>query len=135
MKSKNIEKEIDELNNRFNQLEIKHNRLSKDNTTLTERIHQLEDNNSKQQKKITTLKQNHTHQCIQSLSKDSFQEGDLIKVTNRYKDQYGAIGRVYSITNKQVHFTDIKSGISITRAFHNVKILQLSEKERNNLLR
>ena len=91
MKSKNIEKEVDELNNRFNQLEIKYNRLSdkyaKDNTKLKEHIHQLEDKNFQQEKTITDLKQNHKRYCTTtntnpSLSRESFQEGDLVKVTN-----------------------------------------------------
>ena len=61
--------------------------------------------------------------------------GDLVKVINTYKGQQGSIGKVYNITKERVHLTDIKTGVSITRAFRNVQVLTLSEKEKDNLFR
>ena len=149
MKSKNVDCEVEELNKRFNELEINYKNLRKqyrqENLKLKERVVQLEQRNIQQEKKLSFLnvdqaksrkgshltaptRQQH-HQA-----KDSFCHGDIVKVTNNYNNQYGAIGKIYSITKAQVHFTDIRTGVSITRAFKNVKILKLSERERNNLL-
>ena len=149
MKSKNIDREVEELNSKFKQLELKYNNLrdqyTRENVTLTERVLQLEENNRLQERKISILKATRSEpkQSDSSdrsansqhiLTKKSFKQGDLVRVTNNYKGQFGAIGKVYSVTNSQVHFSDIRTGISLTRAFKNVSIFHLSAKERNNLL-
>ena len=131
----------------MNALEIEYNKLQhqyqKDNRTLRDRVIQLEQRNQQQEKKLSILKSNQSKSVYsptklkgvqQHLTKDSFKQGDIVKVINNYKGQYGAIRKVYSITKVQVHLTDMRTGIPITRAFKNVKILHLSDNERNNLL-
>ena len=144
MKSKSIDNEVEELNSRFQQLETKYNRLrneySTDNLLLREKIVQLEAKNIEQEKKLENLKKsnqlnNSTSTDINApISRSSFSEGDIVKVINQYKGQYGSIGKVYRVTNCLVHFTDIKTGISISRALKNVQKLTLSDKEKSNLL-
>ena len=144
MKSKSIDNEVEELNSRFQQLETKYNRLrneySTDNLLLREKIVQLEAKNIEQEKKLENLKRSNqlndsTSTDINApISRSSFSEGDIVKVINQYKGQYGSIGKVYRVTNRLVHFTDIKTGISISRAFKNVQKLTLSDKEKSNLL-
>ena len=144
MKSKSIDSEVEELNSRFQQLETKYNRLrneySTDNLLLREKIVQLEAKNIEQEKKLENLKRSYqlndsTSTDINApISRSSFSEGDIVKVINQYKGQYGSIGKVYRVTNRLVHFTDIKTGISISRALKNVQKLTLSDKEKSNLL-
>ena len=146
MKSTNIDTEVDELTKKFQQLETKYNQLREeytiDNTRLRERIVHLEEQNFEQEHKITILKSNtrskvSTTSGIEELGQNhkryTFCEGDLVKVTNNYKGRYGSIGKIYRITKKQVHLSDIKTGVSITRAFKNIQKLTLSEQEVCNL--
>ena len=150
MKSKNIESEIEELNDKLKALELKHNNLQlqhlQDNNRLQGRVLDLERTNRNQTSELESLRQskdrsgrsflkkpeNNSSDKIQ-LTRESFNKGDLVKITNNLKGRYGTIGRVYHITAAQVHFTNIKGGESLTRAFKNVEILNLSEEERRNL--
>ena len=147
MKSISIDNEVEELNRKFQQLETKYNNLreeySNDNRRLRQRIAILEEENIEQENKLVILHQkNHSTVTTtasiaarnSNLSSSSFSEGDLVKVTNHYKGQHGSIGKVYRITNHLVHFTDIKTGVSISRAFKNVQKLTLSDNEKNNIL-
>ena len=122
-------KQVEELNSKFEALEIKHN-------TLIHRIRELEKVNKHQSTEINKLnrQQRLKGRNATPLSRASFKVGDFVQVTNRYKGQFGVIGRVYSVTRAQVHFTDIKEGGgSVSRAFHNVKLLHLSKQEKDNL--
>ena len=142
MKSKNIDSEVEELNKRFNELEINYKNLQKqyrqENLKLKERVVQLEQRNIQQEKKLSILNADQKPKSLQEshlktpigqqhhLTRASFHQGDIVKVTNNYINQYGVIGTVYSsITKAQVHFTNIRTGVSITSAFKNVKILKL----------
>ena len=144
MKSKNIEKELEELNKKFDNLEIEYRFLrekhSRDNRKLRERIVQLEEKNIDQETQLkvlrtTSLKSERKGSSTKQTTRESINLGDVVKVINNYKGQYGTVGKVYNITKEQVHLTDIKTGVSITRAFRNVQVLTLSEKEKDNLFR
>ena len=147
MKSKSIDKEVDELNRKFEQLQSNYNTLREDFSSehlrLRERLCHLEKKNAVQEKRLAVLKRIKkpiplpTEGIITNstpVTGESFSEGDIVKVINNHKGQYGSIGKIYRITKKQVHFTDIKTGTSITRAFKNVQLLILSHKEKSNLL-
>ena len=147
MKSTNIDSKVNKLNIKFQQLETKYYKLREEsidnNSKLRERITHLEKQNLKQEQKIALLKNGQSPPKVstssgieeigQELSRYSFSEGNIVKVTNNYKGQYGSIGKIYRITKKHVHLTDIKTGVSITRAFNNVQKLTLSEQEVINL--
>ena len=144
MKSKNIEKELEELNKKFDNLEIEYRFLrekhSRDNRKLRERIVQLEEKNIDQETQLkvlrtTSLKSERKGSSTKQTTRESINLGDVVKVINNYKGQYGTVGKVYNITKEQVHLTDIKTGVSITRAFRNVQVLTLSDKEKDNLFR
>ena len=98
------------MNKKWNALEIEYNKLQhqyqKDNRTLRDRVIQLEQRNQQQEKKLSILKSNQSKSVYsptklkgvqQHLTKDSFKQGDIVKVINNYKGQYGAIRKVYSI--------------------------------------
>ena len=144
MKSKNIEKELDELNKKFDNLEIEYSSLReqnyRDNRRLKQRISQLEEQNLEQKRQLTAIRSKpQKNESIGSIKKPTTREsvhlGDLVKVINSYKGQQSSIGKVYNIIKERVHLTDIKTGVSITRAFKNVQVLTLSEKEKDNLFR
>ena len=148
MTTKNIDTEIDELNSKLKQLEIKLDSLNlqylQDNNKLQDQILELEKKNRKQAEELESLKQNTVNQEVttkrgtnsstNARTRAAFKEGDFVKMINNYKGQYGVIGKVYIVTAAQVHFTNLKGGTSLTRAFRNVQLLHLSEKERRNLL-
>ena len=128
-------KEVEELNKKFNALTIRHQQL-------VTRI-ELEDTNNQQSVQIRDLqehvspsrklKSHHHDKDNTILNQDSFQEGDIIQITNNRNGKYGVVGKVYKVTRCQVHFTDIKSGGSISRAFHNVIKLRFTPEEKRNI--
>ena len=124
-----IDNQVKELNKKLQSLELKH-------ATLVNRIQQLERKNQDQSKQITILKQsnNSTPDTKKKLlTSESFKVGDFVQVTNKYNGQFRVVGRIYSVTKAQVHFTVIREGGgSVLRAFHNVKLLNLSEEEKDN---
>ena len=136
MKTLNIDNEVDELNKKFHALEIKQQQL-------VDRIRELESTRKEQWLKIEKLQRaaqgTETAKLSESskrkiLTRESFKEDDLVQVTNNRNGQFGIVGKIYRITRCQVHFTDIREGGgSLSRAFHNVKVLHLSDDERNNL--
>ena len=139
MKTKNIDEELVELQNKFEKLEVRQ-------TQLLNRIKELEQKKAEQSKRVEHLQVKSPKSTIGKqliddiqaaplLTQSAFQEGDLIQVTNHHNGQHGVIGKIYRVTKCQVHFTDIRHrGGSISRAFGNVKLLNLSNEEKTNLL-
>ena len=142
---KNLEKEIIELSEKFNNLEVQHNRLFnatvQENRELEGRVSDLEHTNSIQSvgidrlnKIIRQTKKMSNIEKKQDLTTE-FKEGEYVQITNTYKGQFGVIGKIYRVTSKQVHLTDIKTGHSVYRAFHNVKRITLSNQQLDQLRR
>ena len=130
-------KEVEELNKKFKALTIRHQQL-------VTRIKELEYTNNQQSVQIRDLQEHVSPTRRQKdhrqdnkddtdRNRDSFHEGDIVQVTNNRNGKYGVVGKVYRVTRCQVHFTDIKSGGSISRAFHNVIKLRLSPEEQRNI--
>ena len=125
-----IDKQVEEVNTKLLSLEIKH-------ATLVNRIREVEKTNKEQSKQKTKLKQQKSKKPDTKktvITSASFNVGDYVQVTNRRNGQFGVVGRIYSVTKAQVHFTDIRvGGGSISRAFNNVKLLNSSKEEKDNL--
>ena len=55
------------------------------------------------------------------------QVGDIVEITNAYRDQQGQQGTVIKITNKQVSISLLESGRIVKKKKTNVKIIPLTE--------
>ena len=109
--------EEDRISQIINRLE----ELTLESQILTRELHQLN------LTKTTTVEttplvptHNETTPLSTTINETKFKVGDRVKITNKYRNQYGVIGVVTRVTAKQVILTD-SSGQEYKRKLTNLK--------------
>ena len=121
--------------------------LNQDIDALTERlasirlerakaIERLEKVNEAEIETLKSLEEAKTKAGTSKRGVCSFVEGDIVRITNRLRNEYGTVGMVRTIRNRQVTIRNSGTGIDYHRAWFNLELVEpASARQRKKTLR
>ena len=121
--------------------------LNQDIDALTERlanirleraraIERLEKANEAEIETLKSLEEAKAKAATNKRGVCSLVKGDIVRITNRLRDEYGTVGMVRTIRNRQVTIRNSGTGIDYHRAWFNLELVEpASARQRKKTLR